>query len=95
MKATLGSLVGFVVTDSKAPIPLESHLVRDGEQMTGWVTACNYSPSLGKPIGLAYVHPEVAKAGSQITIRSTGGMLVQANVVSLPFYDPQTARQEL
>jgi sarcosine oxidase subunit alpha len=95
MKAPMRSLVGFVVTDSKAPIPMESHLVLDGEQMIGRVTSCNYSPSLGKPIGLAYVQPEVAKAGSQITIRSTGGMLVQANVVSLPFYDPQTARQEL
>jgi sarcosine oxidase subunit alpha len=97
------SLVGFVINDSKAPIPKESHLVLDGEQMTGRVTSCNYSPTLGKPIGLAYVQPqdvedsvEESTADSrQIMIKSDGGVLVTADVVPLPFYDPDTLRQEL
>ena len=97
------SLVGFVINDSKAPIPKESQLVLDGEQMTGRVTSCNYSPTLGKPIGLAYVQPqdlegsvEESTADSrQIMIKSDGGVLVTADVVPLPFYDPDTLRQEL
>jgi sarcosine oxidase subunit alpha len=94
-KAAIRSLVGFVVNDPNAPIPMESHLVLDGSQMTGRVTSCNYSPTLNKPVGLAYVQPESAEAGSQIMIRSTAGVMVTADVVSLPFYDPETLRQEL
>ena len=97
------SLVGFVINNSKAPIPKESHLVLDGEQMTGRVTSCNYSPTLGKPIGLAYVQPQNTEGsvgesgadGRQIIIKTDGGVLVTADLVPLPFYDPDTLRQEL
>ena len=87
--------VGFVVNDLKAPIPLESHLVLDGDRMTGRVTSCNYSPTLNKPVGLAFVEPDQAEAGSHFTIKSSGGVMVEAMVVKLPFYDPETQRQEL
>jgi sarcosine oxidase subunit alpha len=89
------SLVGFMINDTDGPTPMESHLVLNGEQLAVRVTSCNYSPTLGKPIGLAYVQPHSAEAGSQITIRANGGVLVTAEVVTLPFYDPTTARQEL
>lgn len=94
-KVPIRSLVGFVVNDPNAPIPMESHLVLEGSQMTGRVTSCNYSPTLNKPVGLAYVQPESAEVGSQLMIRSTAGVMVTADVVSLPFYDPNTSRQEL
>lgn len=94
-KTPTRSLVGFVINNPKAPIPLESHLVIDGDQMTGRVTSCNYSPTLSKPIGLAYVQPDKAEPGNLITIRSTGGVMVDAEVVALPFYDPHTERQAL
>ena len=87
--------VGFVVNDANAPIPLESHLVLDGDRMTGRVTSCNYSPTLNKPVGLAFVEPDQAEAGSRFTIKSSGGVMVDAMVVQLPFYDPETQRQEL
>ncbi|MFT5483176.1 MAG: sarcosine oxidase subunit alpha [Halieaceae bacterium] len=88
-------LAGFVINDPNAPIPLESHLVVEGEQMTGRVTSCNYSPTLGKPIGLAYVPPERSEAGQQIEIKSSMGIRVIADIVALPFYDPDNQRQEL
>jgi sarcosine oxidase subunit alpha len=50
---------------------------------------------LNKALGLAYVPPESAAAGSDIIIKSTDGVLVHASVVELPFYDPKTLRQEL
>jgi len=89
------TLVGFVVKDPAAPIPLESHLVLDGEQMVGRVTSCNFSPTMGSPIGLAYVPPAMAEPGERISIKSTGGVMVSAEVVATPFYDPKTLRQEL
>lgn len=89
------SLLGFVVNDRQAPIPLESQLVLDGKQMVGRVTSCEFSPTLDKPVGLAYAPCEKIKAGSQIVIKSTGGVRVTADVVDLPFYDPGNRRQEL
>jgi sarcosine oxidase subunit alpha len=69
--------------------------VLQGEEMVGRVTSCNYSPTLDKIIGLAYVPPGDAQAGSQLTIKSTGGVLVCATVTELPFFDPANQRQEL
>ena len=89
------SLVGFIITDPDAPLPQESHLILNNQQMTGRVTSCHYSPTLNKALGLAYVPPECAAVGSDIIIKSTGGVLVHASVVELPFYDPKTSRQEL
>lgn len=88
-------LAGFTVDDLDAPIPLESHLVLDGDKMTGRVTSCYFSPTVGKPIGLAFMTPEQAIPGSAVTIKSTGGVHVTAKVVELPFYDPDNKRQEL
>ena len=94
-KPSLRSLVGFIVNDMDAPIPQESHLILEGNQMTGRVTSCSYSPTLEKAIGLAYVSPSSATNGSSIVIKSSNGILACATVVGLPFYDPNTARQEL
>jgi sarcosine oxidase subunit alpha len=89
------ALVGFVLDVSDAPTPCESHLILQGDTMIGRVTSCNYSPTLDKIIGLAYLPPEHAKAGSQLTIKSTGGILVNAKVAELPFFDPDNQRQDL
>jgi sarcosine oxidase subunit alpha len=88
-------LAAFVVDDLSAPIPQESHLLIDGDKMTGRITSCYYSPTVGKVIGMAYVPPEDAAPGSKVMIRSTGGTMVEAKIVSLPFYDPENLRQEM
>lgn len=90
----LRALVGYVIDDPAAPLPQESHLVLDGDEMTGRVTSTYYSPTLGRGIGLAYVAPRQAQPGSRITIKSRGGCPVAARVVELPFYDPENKRQE-
>ncbi|NIR29826.1 MAG: FAD-dependent oxidoreductase [Gammaproteobacteria bacterium] len=88
-------LVGFVIHDTGAPVPEESHLVIRGGDITGRVTSCGISPTLGAPIGLAYVAPDQAAPGARIRIRSGGGVMVEAEVASLPFYDPENQRQEM
>jgi len=88
-------LAGFVVNDLDAPIPQESHLVLRDTAMTGRVTSCYFSPTIGKPIGLAFMAPDQAVPGQTVTIRSTGGVLVSAEIVELPFYDPENKRQEM
>ena len=87
-------LVGFTLSPA-APKPEEGHLVlRDGD-IVGTVTSCEYSPTLDKIIGLAYVHPADTQPGSQVTIRTAEGVCVQAPIATLPFYDPDTTRQQL
>lgn len=92
-------LVGFVVeTDAGADFknsPKESHLVLDAQQMIGRVTSCNYSPSLSKHVGLAYVPANKADVGTALEIKVDKGVRVSANVVALPFYDSENTRQEL
>ena len=88
-------LAGFIVPDNNAPIPLESHLIIDQQQMVGRVTSCYYSPTLGKAIGLAYMPPTMAAIGNPFIIKSSGGIKVWAEVVETPFYDPKTLRQLL
>ena len=87
-------LVGFVLPASSAR-PLEGHLVLNGPDISGNVTSCEYSQTLGQIIGLAYCAASQSAPGSQIPIRVEGGQVVNATVVKLPFFDPETQRQEL
>ncbi|AXQ48638.1 2Fe-2S iron-sulfur cluster-binding protein [Pseudomonas vlassakiae] len=87
-------LVGFTLPKG-SPQPLEGHLVLDGPDISGNVTSCEYSQTLGQIIGLAYAGAHQAMPGMHIPIRVEGGVMVNAKVVPLPFYDPDNLRQEL
>jgi sarcosine oxidase subunit alpha len=76
-------------------VPEECRLVIRGGEITGRVTSCAFSPALDKVIGLAYVAPDQAKRGRRFEIKLDGGRLVEAEVVALPFYDPDNERQKL
>lgn len=87
-------LVGFTLPQGSRQ-PLEGHLVLKGPDISGNVTSCEYSQSLGRIIGLAYCAPDQATPGQHIPIRVEGGEVVQATVAKLPFHDPDNQRQEL
>jgi len=87
-------LVGFTLPKG-SPQPLEGHLVLKGPDISGNVTSCEYSATLGQIIGLAYAGADQAEPGMRIPIRVEGGQVVQATVVQLPFFDPDNQRQEL
>ncbi|MFS2092884.1 2Fe-2S iron-sulfur cluster-binding protein [Pseudomonas sp. Pseusp11] len=87
-------LVGFTLPKGSLQ-PLEGHLVLNGPDISGNVTSCEYSTTLGKIIGLAYAGIDQSAPGQQIPIRVEGGIVVQAEVVTLPFFDPDNQRQEL
>ena len=92
-RALARKLAGFTLEGEA--MPGESNLVlRDGA-MAGFVTSVARSPALGKTIGLAYVHPEDAAPGKTIEIKLDSGAMVRAEIVPLPFYDPENARQEM
>lgn len=87
-------LVGFKLPADNSQ-PKEGHLVIKGADVSGNITSCEYSATVGSIIGMAYVASEDADPGKTISIRVDGGNEVQAEVVSLPFYDAENARQEL
>jgi sarcosine oxidase subunit alpha len=86
-------LVGFTLPKGGLK-PLEGHLVLDGPDISGNVTSCEYSQTLGQVIGMAYAGVRQSEPGQRIPIRVEGGLIVQATVVKMPFYDPENQRQE-
>ena len=88
-------LVGFTLTEPDGQLPEESHLVIRKGEITGRVTSIVYSPTLNKPIGLAFVAPDQAVPENKFSIKGHDGSMIEARVVSTPFYDPENKRQEL
>ena len=86
-------LVGFAMPLDVAAPPRECCLVVHRGEIAGRVTSIAASETIGSRIGLAYVAPELAPAGTRLRIRNAAGQLVDATVVETPFYDPRHARQ--
>jgi len=88
-------LVGFRLRDKHAgPVPRECHLVIEDGEIAGRVTSIGYSPSLEAWVGLAMVDRKLAEA-ERLSIRVDGAVIIEAQVVPTPFYDPQGLRQKL
>jgi aminomethyltransferase len=76
-------LIGIELTERGVPragYPLS----RDGASV-GELTSGTMSPTLGKPIGLGYVPPDVASVGTALSVEIRGKP-VAAIIVPLPFY---------
>jgi aminomethyltransferase len=76
-------LVGLVVTGRG--IARHGYAVDAGERRTGVVTSGTHSPSLGKPIAMAYVTPADGEPGTILAVE-VREQPVSAEVVPLPFY---------
>ncbi len=77
-------LVGFELLDKGIPRQHYPVLDADGNNI-GEVTSGTMSPSLKKPIGMAYVKTGFAKVGTEIFVEIRGKTL-KAVVVKRPFY---------
>ncbi|MDQ3100452.1 MAG: glycine cleavage system aminomethyltransferase GcvT [Bacteroidota bacterium] len=76
-------LVGFELLDRG--IPRHDHPVQDASgNVIGKVTSGTMSPSLQKPIGMAYVPASMTAEGTEIFI-DVRGKVLKAQVVKLPF----------
>lgn len=76
-------LVGFVVNDKRPARHGYPVVDADGNEI-GVVTSGSTSPSLGYPVGLAYVPTAMAKEGTTIYI-DVRGKKIEATVSKLPF----------
>jgi aminomethyltransferase len=66
-------------------VPREHYPVVAGETPIGEVTSGTFSPTLERPIAMAYVPPSYATPGTELKI-DIRGKLESAVVVELPFY---------
>ena len=87
-------LIGFEIEKSRGKDPRESNLILDNNAITGHITSVGYSPSLNKIIGMGYAKENV-EPGTQINIKLTNKSIINANVVNMPFYDPENKRQKM
>jgi aminomethyltransferase len=79
-------LVGLVVTGRG--IARHGYPVWTADRQTGVVTSGTQSPTLGKPIAMAYTAPADAEPGAILAVE-VREQRVEAEVVSLPFYRRQ------
>jgi aminomethyltransferase len=76
-------LVGMVITGRG--IARHGYPVLDGADRTGVVTSGTQSPTLGKPIAMAYVAPDDGEPGTILSVEIRE-QPVASEVVPLPFY---------
>jgi aminomethyltransferase len=73
------------LTSASRVVPRQGYPIqKDGEEV-GFVTSGTFSPTLGKPIGMGYLPPELAEPGTEVDVivrERPEKMLVTA----LPFY---------
>ena len=82
-QGTARKLVGFELIDRG--IPRHGYEVVDGHMnVIGVVTSGTQSPTLGKPIGMAYVPAAHSKPGSEILV-NIRGKAIRGIVVKMPF----------
>jgi aminomethyltransferase len=75
--------VGLELTGKR--VPREHCAVIAGSETVGEVTSGTFSPTLEKPIAMAYVRPQWAPGGTELAVEIRG-KLEPARVVPLPFY---------
>lgn len=66
-------------------VPREHYAVFDGDEPVGEVTSGTFSPTLNKPIAMAYVQSKASATGAPLTIDIRGSREL-CEVVPLPFY---------
>jgi len=88
------SLVGFILP-GESILPEEANLTLNSEDIAGRITSVAHSTTLDKTIGLCYVTPEQSEVGTTFDIKLSDGTRISAEVVELPFYDPENLRQAL
>jgi aminomethyltransferase len=75
--------VGLVLDGSRSA--REGNTVLAGGRAVGTVTSGAPSPTVGKPVAMAYVEPAAAAVGTAVEI-DVRGKAEQARIVPLPFY---------
>lgn len=77
-------LVGFKCDGDK--IPKIGDEIFNGEKKVGRVTSSTFSPELKQPICLGYIRREFKDTGTKVSIKSSQGSEIQAEIAEVPLY---------
>ena len=95
-RPALRTLVGVRWPDGhQGPLPEECNLIIHDGRIAGRITSIAPLSTQGYPLGMAFVEPALAAAGTQVAVRLDDGTMSTAEVAELPFYDPAGKRQRL
>ena len=83
-------LVGLIGEPGMAIATPKSDVLHQGRKV-GHVTFMALSPTLGKPIALAYVALDLTAPGTSLTVAAQGAN-IDLRITQIPFYDPDGAR---
>jgi sarcosine oxidase subunit alpha len=86
-------LVGLTFRSDQTPE--ECHLIISDGEIAGRITSIAAQTTLGYPIAMAFVRPDLAEVGTNLKIRLDNGSLTEAIVARRPFYDPDNTRQTI
>jgi len=70
-------------------VPREGYAVLAGAETVGHVTSGTFSPTLERPIAMAYITPQAAESGGELAI-DIRGRSEPARLTALPFYRRET-----
>ena len=73
-----------------ASVPARGDAIKAGDRQVGSVTSAAFSPALGRPIALGYVHRDFADAATPLTVMSSASAQPAA-VTALPFVSATAA----
>ena len=79
----------------QGPLPEECNLIIHDGRIAGRITSIAPVSTQGYPLGMAFVEPALAAAGTRVGVRLDDGTTSTAEVAKLPFYDPAGERQKL
>lgn len=79
-------LAGLVVEGKRTA--RQGMAVKQGDRVVGEVTSACLSPTLGKPIAMAFVEAALAQPGAALRIDTGRDQSLDAQTVALPFYKP-------
>jgi dimethylglycine dehydrogenase len=85
-------LVCLVVAAEDAD-PWGYNPIFNGNEMVGMTSSGGYGHRTGKSIALGYVPPALAAAGTKLAVEVLGKKL-DAEVVSMPLYDPKNEKMK-
>ena len=79
------ALVLVGLTSASRAVPRQDYVIRKDGADVGFVTSGTYSPTLGRPVGMGYVPPELGEPGTEVdvVIRERPERMV---ITQMPFY---------
>lgn len=92
-RALTRQLVGLRWPEGQTALPEECNLIIHDGRIAGRITSIGSQSTLGYPIGMAFVDPELSSPGTPVEVRLDSGVISTAQVVEMPFYDPEDQRQ--